>query len=125
MKENFKVLIVEDEALTARSLQMDLEDYGVDALPPVAKGEEAVEAAFVNSPDLILMDVRLAGMMDGIEAAQQIIARQYTPIVFMTGFATDPIKSRAQKVKFLEFLEKPVDMHVINHIIDVLKKMKA
>lgn len=120
MKESVKVLIVEDERLTAKSLKLDLEDLGADVLEPVAKGEDSVLIALRENPDLILMDIRLAGGLDGIEAAEEIVKKKRIPIAFMTGYATDTIRERALRVRPVEFLEKPVDMDHIRRIIEFL-----
>ena len=74
MADKFKVLIVEDELLTAKSLKMDLEKLGLDVLDPIAKGEDSVPVAIQENPDLILMDIRLADGLDGIEAAEEILS---------------------------------------------------
>ena len=74
MADKFKVLIVEDEFLTAKSLKMDLEKLGLNVLDPIAKGEDSVPVAIQENPDLILMDIRLAGGLDGIEAAEEILS---------------------------------------------------
>jgi CheY-like chemotaxis protein len=120
MKSKTRVLIVEDEALIAESLKIDLEHLGVDVLDPVAKGETAVKVALKEKPSLILMDIRLAGGMDGIEAAERIMNHQYIPIVFMTGFATDYIKERAIKLKPVDYIEKPINVNKIAIILDNL-----
>ena len=121
MIKPFKVLVVEDEVLTAKSLKLDIEDLGVKVLGPVAKGENSVDIALKENPDLILMDIRLSGSMNGVEAAQQILLKKKIPIVFMTGFALKDIKGQAQKLNPIDYLEKPVDINRIKQIIEALK----
>lgn len=121
MNHKIKVLVVEDEALTAMSLKMDLESLGVEVLKMVAMGEEAVTIAHETPPSLVLMDIRLAGGMDGIEAAEAITKEHHDiPIVFMSGFATDYIKRRADKLNPLDFLEKPLTISSIKLILERL-----
>ena len=67
-----KILIVEDQNLIALSLKTMLEDLGYFVLEPLNSGEKAVHKVATNRPDLILMDIKLAGKMDGITAATQI-----------------------------------------------------
>ena len=67
-----KVLIVEDEAITAQLLEMQLDTAGYDIVGPSAKGEDAVKLAVDEKPDAILMDINLLGEMDGIEASHLI-----------------------------------------------------
>lgn len=122
MKNKIKILIVEDESITAKSLKMDLEKFGVDVLDPIAKGEVAVKVAIQENPSLILMDIRLAGGLDGIEAAEKIILVKNIPIVFMTGYATEEMKERTLNMNPVDYLEKPIDMYRLGQIIDKLKK---
>ena len=118
MKNKLKILIVEDEIFTAKSLKMDLENLGMTVLQPVAKGEDAIEIALKEDPSLILMDIRLAGALDGIEVVEQIHLKKEIPILFMSGFATEYIQERASKVKHFGFLEKPVSMNTIKKILE-------
>ncbi len=120
MKDKWTVLIVEDEILTAKSLQMDLEGLGATVLKPVTKGEVAVDVAIQEEPSLILMDIRLAGGLDGIETAQIIHEKQNIPIVFMTGYAAESFQERVQKVNPVGFLEKPVSVTKIKKILEAI-----
>jgi CheY-like chemotaxis protein len=86
-------------------------------MEPVIKGEEAVTAALRENPDLILMDIRLAGDLGGIEAAEKIQKSKNIPIVFMTGYAKEEFLDKINKVKPLGFLEKPVNIYLIRNII--------
>jgi CheY-like chemotaxis protein len=118
-----KILVVEDEILTAKSLCMDLEDFNGEVLPPVAKGEDAVSVYDKKRPGLIFMDIRLAGEMDGIEAAERIRKLNGPEICFMTGFATAHIREKAMGVKPVAFLEKPFSIADIRKVYDsVVKK---
>jgi len=83
----------------------------------VAKGEDAVRIALDEKPSLILMDIRLAGEMDGIEAAEKIHCHLNIPIVFMTGFTTNNVKERAHAIKAIDFLEKPLNLNKIRLIL--------
>ncbi len=121
MSNKIKVLIAEDEAITAMCLRIDLESLDIDTLSPVATGHDAIRVAKKEKPDLVLMDIRLNEEMDGIEAAAQILKQHKTSIIFMTGFTTDTIKERALKLHPLDFLEKPLDMNRVKQIIEKLK----
>lgn len=124
-KSQFKVLVVEDEFFTAKYLCEELKDLNVDPLNPVPKGELAVEVALKELPDLILMDIRLAGGMDGIEAAKKIQESKYIPVIFMSAFATDYIVERAKGVTYIDFFEKPINMDMLSPIIDGLRKSNS
>ena len=118
MKNKLKILIVEDEIFTAKSLKMDLENLGMTVLQPVAKGEDAIEIALKEEPSLIFMDIRLAGGLDGIEVVEQIHLNKKIPVLFMSGYATEYIQERARKVDYLAFIEKPVSVSTIKKILE-------
>jgi CheY-like chemotaxis protein len=82
-----RILIVEDEAIVQLDLQRRLEQMGHTVVGTASRGEEAVAMASELEPDLILMDVRLEGPMDGIEAARRIRATQGTAVVYVTAYA--------------------------------------
>jgi len=78
-----RIMIVEDEVVPARTLQMSLREMGYEAGWIVSTGEEAVQKAQEHKPDLVLMDIILEGDMDGIEAAQQIRSLFDIPIIYL------------------------------------------
>lgn len=121
MAWRLKVLVVEDEKLTARCICEELKDLNVDPLEPVSTGEKAVAVALEEEPDFILMDIRLAGAMDGIEAAEKIHEKNKIPIIFMSGFATEYITDKAKEVEYLEFFEKPVTVENLKPVINKLR----
>lgn len=122
MARRTKVLIVEDELIIAANLQLAFQNLGMDVLDPVVMGQEAVQVAIKEQPDIIFMDIRLVGTMDGIEAATKIHSLKNIPVVFMSGYATEYMMERAQKAHPIDFLEKPVDIKKIKTIIDCLKE---
>jgi len=113
-------MIVEDEAITAKCLQMDLEDIGLEVINPVSNGEDAIRVAQLEHPSLILMDIRLAGKMDGIETAEKILCDQKIPIIYLTGFSTGIVKERAKKTNPAGFVEKPIN---VNRIVQIINTM--
>ena len=78
---NHRIMIVEDEALFALNLQQTLESLGYEVPTVSYSGEEALEQVADISPDLVLMDIQLAGTIDGIEAATQIRDRFDIPLI--------------------------------------------
>ena len=110
MNEKIKLLIVEDEYLVAFHLQEQLRQLGYGVGPLVATGEEAIQSVEQEQPDVILMDMRLAGEMDGVQAAQEIRTRFGTPIVFLTGYADEEIKERVKGLNSVAYIVKPVTL---------------
>jgi PAS domain S-box-containing protein len=101
------ILVVEDEGVVAKDLENTLRgmDYVIAAV--VSSGEEAVQRAEETKPDLVLMDIMLKGMMDGVEAADQIRARLDIPVVYLTAYADDLTLLRAKITEPFGYLLKP------------------
>lgn len=110
MKSSPSVLIVDDEAIMAFALKKRLSARGISICGTAATGEEAIEKAGADRPEYILMDIRLAGEMDGIEAARQITQMIPTKIIFISGYSEGEIKKRAMDVHPLAYLVKPFDL---------------
>jgi two-component system, cell cycle sensor histidine kinase and response regulator CckA len=85
-----RILVVEDESIVQLDLQMRLRRLGHSVVGFASRGEEAVAKAVDLAPDLVLMDVRLEGAMNGVEAARRIRAERQIPIIFVTAFADSP-----------------------------------
>jgi DNA-binding NarL/FixJ family response regulator len=116
-----KILIVEDEAILAMCLQDKLADLGYGILGSVSSGEQAVQFALDFHPDLVLMDVKLSGRIDGIEAARQIRERKQIPVVFMSAYSDIDTVQSALLTSPAGYLVKPVRVESLNRIIqDVL-----
>jgi len=84
-----RILIVEDDATIALGLRMLLYHWGYDVIAVAASGEHALVLAAAEPPDLVLMDVRLDGRMDGIETASVLRFQHHMPVLFLTA-QTDP-----------------------------------
>jgi CheY-like chemotaxis protein len=82
-----RIMIVEDEVILAEMTRRILSRWGYEIVGVLTSGEEAVRQAKALKPDLILMDIRLAGAMDGLEAARQIVACRPTPVLYTTGYS--------------------------------------
>ncbi len=121
MTQALRILIVEDEVLIAMYLAMELKQAGYEVCKQVATGEEAVIIAQEEAPDVILMDIRLAGEIDGIEAARQIQACSEIPIIFMTGYSNNAVEERARKLNPLAYCAKPIRIYEIQSILDSLQ----
>ena len=102
-----RVLIVEDEQIVAVDLEGHLERLGYQVADTAASGEEACEKVGRAQPDLILMDVRLDGPMDGIEAARRIRQECEVPIVFLTAYSDAATLDRAKLAEPYGYLVKP------------------
>ena len=109
-KSHYQVLIVEDEMLIAENLRYVLEDKGYQVVGIAASGEEAVFQAGKKCPDLILMDIRIEGSFDGIEAARRIrkLHREDMPVVFLSAYAAEQFPHLKQlKADSFRYIRKP------------------
>ena len=102
-----RILIVEDEAIVAMDLQGRVSALGYEVVGVAATGEEALEIAERSRPDLALMDIRLAGAMDGIAAAERARDRLGLPVVFLTAYADEDTLERAKFAEAFGYLLKP------------------
>ena len=113
-----KLLLVEDEVITAMSLQYELELLGYDVCEPIVNGEDAILAAIKEKPSLILMDINLIGGIDGIDTIKRIYEKKHIPVIYMSGYSTNDIKERAMATQPLAYLGKPVNANEIKSILD-------
>ncbi len=116
---NARILIVEDEAIVAMDIRHRLEKLGYVPVRSVASGEEAVEAAAELDPDLILMDIQLAGAMDGIEAAGFIRERGGTPVIFLTAYSDRASLERAKVADAFGYVLKPFEERELGIAIEM------
>jgi len=105
---HYKILIVEDESIAALELMTRLQSKGFKDVKIVSSGEQAVEMADQTDYNLILMDIMLAGQIDGIEAATQIRSHNEIPIIYVTGNTNYKSDDRLLATHPIEVLIKPV-----------------
>lgn len=118
-KSKIRIMIVEDEQIVAKHIKNHLKKGGYNFFEVAATGEEAVERAAEIQPDLILMDIRLAGPMDGIQAAGKIRARFNIPIIYLTAFADSETLERSRATEPFGYLLKPFEAKVLYSTIEV------
>jgi len=124
---NARVLVVEDEALIAEEIQDRLRRLSFDVVGIEDTGEGALRATSLTRPDLVLMDIRLKGAMDGIEAAALIRSEFNIPVVFLTAHADHATLERAKHTAPFGYVLKPfqerdlvvtIDMAVHRHALE-------
>lgn len=102
-----RILVVEDEIVVAMDIQKSLTSLGYSSPDMVFTGSDAVQIAVETHPDLVLMDIRLKGDMDGIEAAEQIRRRLDIPVVYLTAYADEQTLERAKRTQPYGYILKP------------------
>jgi PAS domain S-box-containing protein len=113
------VFIVEDEAIVAEDLRGTLEKLGYSITGIAATGESAVRKIRETRPDLVLMDIHLAGKMDGIETAQEIRAWPKIPVIYLTAHADDESLRRAKVTEPYGYVLKPYDERELHSVIEM------
>ncbi|MGM0577431.1 MAG: response regulator [Myxococcota bacterium] len=114
-----RVMIVEDEQIVAAALEMALRQVGYDVVTSVPTGEEAVSEAAERKPDVILMDISLAGEMDGVEAARSIHDCCGVPVIYLTAYSDPTTLRRAGETEPYGYLLKPLDERALRPTIEM------
>lgn len=107
MNGDTRILIVEDEVIIGADLAMRLKQLGYHVIDTVQTGEQAIEEVKKTRPDIVLMDIILAGEMDGIETADRIRSIDQIPIVFVTAYADEERLRKAKLTLPFGYILKP------------------
>ena len=113
------ILIVEDEAIVALDLRLQLQELGYRVVGVAASAEAALALAAQHAPELVLMDVRLQGPMDGIEAAEALQRQQRVPLIFLTSHSDAETVHRAARTGPYGYLTKPYQIKELRAGIEV------
>lgn len=113
------ILIVEDEPIIAADLQDRLTDLGYKVMANVESGEEALLKISNQVPDLILMDINLAGNLDGIQTAVLFRKKTEAPLIFLTSNSDEATFNRARQARPQAFLSKPFRGRDLAHAIEL------
>ncbi len=114
---NARILVVEDDAISARYLQKTLLEKEYDVPAVLMSGEELMDNIHALNPDLILMDIKLQGVSDGIDTARDIMSRCDVPVIYMTAHTDPDTVGRAKLTNPYGYLVKPFN---INELIIAL-----
>ncbi len=118
MVDQIKILLVEDEVITASSLKLGLESAGYIVCPLATRGDRAINIAETEKPDIILMDVNLPGKLNGIETARHILKKLDSKIIFFTGYSDDDVIAQINTLNPLGYIIKPVSVERIKDILE-------
>ena len=117
---SLRILIVEDEQIVAADLEAKLNRLGHQVVAIASSGEEALVTAQQLRPELVLMDVRLQGHLDGTEAARRIQRLTGTPIIFITAFAEIFLREPALMYPPGLCLSKPFSIHQLRAVLEAV-----
>ncbi|MGD1995031.1 MAG: PAS domain S-box protein, partial [Anaerolineae bacterium] len=114
-----RIMIVEDERIVAKHIESGLQDLGYVVCARVSSGEEAISAAVETRPDLVLMDIRLDGDLDGVDAAKEIRSQLGTPVVYLTAYADEKTLQRAKVAVPYGYVVKPFGIRELHTTIQI------
>jgi CheY-like chemotaxis protein len=120
-----RALIVEDETLIAEELKERLSRLGFFVIAAVDSAEEGIAIATRERPDLVLMDIRLKGEKDGVQAAEEIRQQVDVPIVYLTAYSDRLTVDRAKRTEHDGFILKPFHRGELQSTIDVAMQRHA
>jgi diguanylate cyclase (GGDEF)-like protein/PAS domain S-box-containing protein len=112
-------MLVEDESIIALDVKQRLERLGYQVVAQASSGIDAIRTAMETTPDLILMDIKIRGQMDGIEAATQIRTAQDIPVIYLTAFADEHTIKRASLTEAFGYLIKPFEDRELQSAIEI------
>ncbi|MEW6521575.1 MAG: response regulator [Thermodesulfobacteriota bacterium] len=116
---SYRILVVEDEAIVAMDIESRLTAMGYIPVGRGVSGEQALTLTAEKRPDLVLMDIRLQGGMDGIAAAEEIRRRFQIPVIFLTAYSEDDTLERAQESAPFGYILKPFDDRELKSAIQI------
>jgi signal transduction histidine kinase len=120
-----RILIAEDERITAQHLRQSLTRFGYEVIGVTSSGPATIEEAAQKLPDLLLADIGLKGHLDGITAATQIREQWHIPTIFLTAYADSETIKRAQLAEPYGYLIKPFDEDELHATIEIALKQSS
>jgi DNA-binding response OmpR family regulator len=120
-----RALIIEDEILIAEEVADRLSRLGFSVIATVDNADEGIAIATRERPDLVLMDIRLKGEKDGVQAAQEIRQQVDVPIVYVTAYSDRLTVDRAKGTEHDGYILKPFHKRDLQSTIDVAMQRHA
>jgi DNA-binding response OmpR family regulator len=120
-----RALIVEDEILIAEELKERLSVLGFSVIAAVDSAEEGIAIATRERPDVVLMDIRLKGEKDGVQATQEIHQQVDVPIVYLTAHSDRLTVDRARGTEYDGFILKPFRERELQSTIEIAMQRHA
>lgn len=114
-----RILVVEDEGLTGVYIEKTLNDLGYTVTSVEFSGEEAIEKAALDRPDLVLMDIKLQGEIDGIQAAEEIRNLYDIPVIYLTAHSDEVSLQRAKVTEPFGYVIKPFESRELHSVIEM------
>ncbi|MEX2604177.1 MAG: response regulator [Gracilimonas sp.] len=115
-----KILIVEDDMIISLVVENMIKKLGHTLVGKATSGDEAIELAMEHEPDIVLMDIRLKGEMDGIEAIIRIKKQIKTEVIYLTGNSDKVNYERAKATAFVDLISKPFTLGELTRSLELI-----
>jgi len=113
------ILIVEDEVIIAQSNQQLIINLGYNVIGIESTGEGAIRKVGENKPDLVLMDIKLKGSLNGIQVAKEIKQLYDIPVIFLTAYSPEEVFEHVSDIQSFGFVSKLIDVHELSSAIEI------
>ncbi|OGU76494.1 MAG: hypothetical protein A2V93_03520 [Ignavibacteria bacterium RBG_16_34_14] len=117
MDKKVNVLIAEDDRIISMDLTKSLSHLGYNVFEPVSDGMEIINMTLTLKPDIILMDIKLMGKIDGIDVAKTIHLNKNIPIIFITAYGTEKAFKKVKQINFYKIIQKPYNIKEVDKAI--------
>jgi two-component system, response regulator PdtaR len=125
MKRSVKVLVAEDEKIIAMDLKQTLQKLGYQVTSIVNTAVDVIQKVEIEKPDVVLMDIMLDSLLDGIEAAHIISYKYNVPIIYVTAFNDEQTMNRARASHPFDYIIKPYDENKLREKIESAVKSRS
>ncbi len=113
-----QILIVEDDLFLSQQLEIEIKRMGYDVIGKISNAADAVDIIKEQNPDLVLIDILLAGEMDGVDAISIIRDFSDVPVLYLTGNTDEKTRKRAHASRPVAYIAKPVDLLLLKKTIN-------
>jgi signal transduction histidine kinase/CheY-like chemotaxis protein len=117
--EKKRIMVVEDNVVNARALQICLREFGYVVTEPISSGEQAILKIEKEQPDIVIMDIILQGKMDGIETARIINFKYDIPVIYLTSHVEKNVFEKAKETNMYGFITKPFNKEELEKVIEL------
>jgi CheY-like chemotaxis protein len=112
-----RIVLVEDEPITALDVARRLRRLGYQVVAVASRGPQAIQQALTHHPDAVLMDIHLQGAMDGVDAARHIQASAPIPVIYVSANVDTATLERIQSTEAAGFVSKPIHLPTLHATI--------